>query len=290
MRVGGVDVTVSRIYGVGTFGSCIAAEVCPGVTIAIKRFHRRNKSVFQRECNIMRSIAPHPHIVRWYGSVVDGAAHFEHMEPWMTPFQLTSSKKKETACFCLYEAVDGGDLFQALSSLRDHPEYQTEEHAILVLKWWLDIGTALQHIHSQGWVHTDLKPENVLLRRSGMAAIIADLGSAVAVGSHFNPQHHGTPTYSPPECNIPTKDLIAHVSIDLFSWGRLLALLLHIFKSHVTFAPQWRSWSTALQSPQPQDRPSIDSIQNDPMCLALQSRAPITIPPIFLLGNTPVQC
>eukprot|EP00946_MAST-07B_sp_MAST-7B-sp1_P002195 g2195.t1 len=43
------------------------------------------------------------------------------------------------------------------------------------IKWALDVARGMSHIHKEGFIHRDLKPDNVLLKRDGNVAV-ADLG------------------------------------------------------------------------------------------------------------------
>ncbi|MBE9508605.1 MAG: serine/threonine protein kinase [Chloroflexi bacterium] len=57
------------------------------------------------------------------------------------------------------------------------------------------VADVLDHIHSKGIVHLDIKPENILIFQDGQA-VLADFGSACQIGSTT---HQGTPKYFSPE-------------------------------------------------------------------------------------------
>lgn len=59
----------------------------------------------------------------------------------------------------------------------------------------LPIAQALDSIHRLGWVHLDVKPQNILINRSGRA-VLADLGIAQRRGARTNAS---TPPYASPE-------------------------------------------------------------------------------------------
>ena len=65
----------------------------------------------------------------------------------------------------------------------------------------LQTSRALQHAHEQGVVHRDIKPQNILLRETGAAAV-SDFGIARALASSTRSQTGGvmgTPAYMAPE-------------------------------------------------------------------------------------------
>lgn len=55
----------------------------------------------------------------------------------------------------------------------------------------------LQHLHKAGWVHCDVKPDNLLIDATGRVKLI-DLGSASPIGDTEGPRF-STPPYSPPD-------------------------------------------------------------------------------------------
>ena len=117
--------------------------------------------------------------------------------------------------YLLMEFVDGSNLRQAMGAGHLQPQ---EAIAIVPL-----VCDALQYAHDQGVVHRDVKPENVLLDKSGHVKI-ADFGLAKLL--HHSPrdftlthsrQVMGTPQYMAPE-QIERPSDVDHRA-DIYSLG-----------------------------------------------------------------------
>ncbi len=88
--------------------------------------------------------------------------------------------------YLVMELVDGGTL--------DHLKPPTFEWAVNV---FLQIAQALGHMHEKGYVHADMKPNNIIVTDKGVAKII-DLGQSCEIGT-VKPRIQGTPDYIAPE-------------------------------------------------------------------------------------------
>jgi serine/threonine protein kinase len=97
----------------------------------------------------------------------------------------------------------------------------------------LDIAQALQHAHSRNVVHRDIKPDNILITRSGVAKL-ADMGLAKRTdeASHLTAakQGFGTPHYMPYEQAISAKQ--ADGRSDIYALG---ATLYHLITGDLPF-------------------------------------------------------
>lgn len=89
-----------------------------------------------------------------------------------------------------------------------------------ILRYGVEIASALDYLHNQGVIHRDLKTSNILLDQSdhtyladfGLARIISDSTLAFHTG-------HGTPPYASPE-QVSSKEITS--KSDIFSFGILL--------------------------------------------------------------------
>jgi serine/threonine-protein kinase len=97
----------------------------------------------------------------------------------------------------------------------------------------LDVARALEHAHSRNIIHRDIKPDNILLTRSGLAKL-ADLGLSKRTdeASHLTAarQGFGTPYYMPYEQATNAKS--ADGRSDIYALG---ATLYHLVTGEVPF-------------------------------------------------------
>jgi serine/threonine-protein kinase len=138
-----------------------------------------------------------------------------------------------------------------------------------VLRYLTPMADVLDHIHKQGIVHLDVKPENILMFGDGRV-VLADFGSALRVGSMT---HQGTPRYLSPEQAAgnrpvgPWSDLysLACVGYEMLAgqppFGGDLDVVL--VRQHLTEAP------TPLRELRPDlsrrvQRPFDDALSKDP--------------------------
>lgn len=86
---------------------------------------------------------------------------------------------------------------------------------------WLvrQLAQALDTLHSTGWVHGDVKPENSVVGPRGHVTLV-DLGFASRIHTLSNHHFRGTPEYAAPEAL--TGKLAAIPAMDIFSLGRIL--------------------------------------------------------------------
>jgi serine/threonine protein kinase len=129
--------------------------------------------------------------------------------------------------YLVMEYVDGAS---ALALLDKHGHLSVGDAVHVAL----DVARALEHAHSRNIVHRDIKPDNILVTRAGVAKL-SDLGLAKRTdeASHLTGtrQGFGTPWYMPYEQAINAKH--ADARSDIYALG---ATLYHLVTGEVPFA------------------------------------------------------
>ena len=165
----------------------------------VDRFYREAKS---------GSLLCHPNIVRSLAAGQDRATHKHYL---------------------ILEYVDGPSG-RALLDLQEHKRLSVGDAVHVTL----DIARALEHAHSRNVVHRDIKPDNILVTRSGVAKL-ADMGLAKRTDetSHLTVarQGFGTPHYMPYEQAVNAKQ--ADGRSDIYALG---ATLYHFVTGAVPFS------------------------------------------------------
>ena len=152
------------------------------------------------------------------------------------------------ALFLVSQYMSGGDLGTLLAAAEGGTLAIDE-----VVRIGSEVCAALEHVHAQGVVHRDLKPQNIWLTPSGTAklgdfglALIADSSRLTVEGAMV-----GTVTYMPPEQGLGGS---ADARSDLYSLGVVLYELVcgvppylgdeaaAVISQHVSAVPVGPSW------------------------------------------------
>ncbi len=165
-----------------------------GKAYALRRMHERlrfnflARRRFLRGCEILARISDHEGIVGYY----------EH-------------GKASGRFYCLMEYVEAPNLKDVYSR---HDPVLVENVAQILI----DMASALEHMHENGYMHLDFKPENVLVTRNASVRLI-DFDLARPIPEKPKKQsgkNPGTPAYMAPE-QLLGEPISARV--DIFSFG-----------------------------------------------------------------------
>jgi serine/threonine protein kinase len=105
----------------------------------------------------------------------------------------------------------------------------------------IHIAASLQHVHQKGFVHLDVKPDNVVIV-SGRP-VLFDFGSLRAGGSKRRSHVHGTDPYIAPE---EWRGETVNSAADVFSLG---VMLFEMLTGHLPFGPSTRTFSRGRAVP-----------------------------------------
>jgi serine/threonine protein kinase len=128
--------------------------------------------------------------------------------------------------FLVMEVLDGQPL--------DRRPPRSLEEAVSV---FLQTAEGLKHMHERGFVHADMKPNNVVVDDRGAVKII-DLGQACKTGT-VKPRIQGTPDYIAPE-QVHLKPITAKT--DIYNLGAMMYWVL-TRKFIPTASPRATRWS-----------------------------------------------
>ncbi|XP_063966882.1 citron rho-interacting kinase-like isoform X2 [Lytechinus pictus] len=172
------DFEVKDVIGRGHFGQVqVVREKVTNDVYAMKVLHKadtlskENVAFFEEERDIMARAS----------------------SPWLTKLQYAF--QDDDNLYLMMEFHPGGDLLSLLARFDD----VFEEH---MARFYLaELVAAIHSVHTMGYVHRDIKPDNILLDRTGHIKL-ADFGSAAKLGDKNTVSSKmpvGTPDYVAPE-------------------------------------------------------------------------------------------
>jgi serine/threonine-protein kinase len=161
---------------------------------ALRRMHARfrfdffARRRFVRGCEILAKLSDFPGII----------GYFEH-------------GKIEGQLYCLMEYIEAANLKELYA--RHDPVLLENVAQILI-----DTGDALEHMHENGFMHLDFKPENVLVSRNASVRLVDfDLAQPILeVPKKMTGKNPGTPAYMAPE---QLRGQPISNRVDIFSFG-----------------------------------------------------------------------
>ncbi|XP_058228404.1 mitogen-activated protein kinase kinase kinase 20-like [Rhododendron vialii] len=199
--------------GRGSFGSVNLAKPRKQGTrfpqlMAVKSCGSSRSASLMNEKSVLEQLSDCPQIIRCFG----GDSSFESGEKL---FNL------------LLEYASGGSLAERVKNSGDRrlPESEVQRYTRSVLR-------GLCYIHKNGFVHCDVKLQNILLCSGNQndVAKIADFGLAKRAGERVGFEMRGTPLYMAPE-TVSAGEI--EPPADVWGLGCLVAEM-------VTGAPAWR--------------------------------------------------
>uniref|UniRef100_A0A8C7WIP6 Si:ch211-171h4.3 n=1 Tax=Oncorhynchus mykiss TaxID=8022 RepID=A0A8C7WIP6_ONCMY len=171
---------VVKMLGEGSYGKVmLAVHRKRGTPMALKFFPRDSTNLFSflREYNLSLSFCTHPSLTKALGIVFSTPTHYVFAQ----------------------QASLFGDLYDVIV-----PEVGVEEDC--VQRVVSQLSSALTHLHSLGFVHRDVKPENIFLVDAACRWVkLGDFGMAKATGTKV-PGVWYSSAYCTPEAEIVGTD------------------------------------------------------------------------------------
>ena len=142
--------------------------------------------LFKAGLKAHQALSPHPNIIRY----------INHGKAGGVPFMVL-------------EFIQGSDLKMLMSRHHDHIDNMAD---VLI-----QMADGLNHLHDQGWLHLDYKPENIMVSLNGHVSLLDfDTIQKLPRKPKKFPKITGTPAYMPPE------HLQGHPidhRADIYAWG-----------------------------------------------------------------------
>ncbi|BDC17794.1 hypothetical protein HS5_06840 [Acidianus sp. HS-5] len=213
---------IKKVIGEGGNGYVLKGEV-EGKDVAIKVFKLyggKPEEYFNEltsEASSLINLSNHDNIVKIYAINVDSFVIKEILND-KTDLYLTNPP------MIVMELMEGGTLKDILE---DDTFFYSSRWEKAVMKAICEVANALDYIHSQGFVHMDVKPQNIFLDvkpedPSDLDFVnfkLGDLGSAVKVNGRVK---QITPEYAPPDVFEGN----ARPDFDIFALGMTAYVLL----------------------------------------------------------------
>ncbi|KAJ7535590.1 hypothetical protein O6H91_12G039500 [Diphasiastrum complanatum] len=229
-RVGCLYVT-NIIIGYGSHGTLVLEGSMETRKVAVKRLLAQYYRKARKEIDALIDSDAHPNVVRYYAMERDTDFVYVALERChlnLNDLILTLSPQIS----CKDPGREGGSseqLSQAAQNLEKETNLKLWDHlnhpSPLLLKLMRDIVDGLEYLHSLGYVHRDLKPQNVLINKEfTLCAKISDMGiskrlddGATSMDSHTTGV--GSSGWQAPEQILHQRQTRA---VDLFSLGCML--------------------------------------------------------------------
>ena len=182
-----------RSLGRGQSGEVWLVEQEDASLVAMKQVYIEDESVINQEVSALETLE-HPNIIQYHESFVqEGYLHI------------------------IIDYAEGGDLATRIRAAKSKPYHFPEAQ---IRKWFIQMATALDYIHSKKIVHRDLKTQNIFLTKTGDVKI-GDFGicRVFSKSDELASTSVGTPYYIAPEV---CKGELYSYKADIWSLGCIL--------------------------------------------------------------------
>ncbi|WP_236140929.1 serine/threonine-protein kinase [Nostoc sp. CMAA1605] len=248
--------TIQKVIGSGGYGITYSAiEQRTGKTFVLKTlnhlqqtkpdFPEQQQKFVQEAFRLAK--CHHPHIVEVHDV-------FQENQLWVM----------------VMEYIDGQDLAEYI----DQQGKLSEHEALCYVE---QVGNALEYIHQRGFLHRDVKPNNILLRRTTKEAVLIDFGLA----REFTTGRTGSMTSAKTEGYAPLEQYERRGNFGTYTDVYALAATLYsLLTGEVPFPANFRKTGIPLPPPQQFNSQISDRVNGailQGMALQPQERTPTVL-------------
>jgi eukaryotic-like serine/threonine-protein kinase len=248
--------TIQKVIGSGGYGITYSAiEQRTGKTFVLKTlnhlqqtkpdFPKLQQEFFKEAFRLAK--CHHPHIVEIHDV-------FQENQLWVM----------------VMEYIDGQDLAEYIDQQGKLSEHEA-------LRYIEQVGKALEYIHQRGFLHRDVKPHNILLRRTTKEAVLIDFGLA----REFTTGRTGSMTSAKTEGYAPLEQYERRGKFGTYTDVYALAATLYsLLTGEVPFPANFRKTGIPLPPPQQFNSQISDRVNGailQGMALQPQKRTPTVL-------------
>ena len=229
----------SSVVGSGTFGSCFSAVYRSNLSVLVKVIKTKDSSRARQEviheAEVIANLGDHSGIPHLFGVCIDKA-----------PFYLVLQQ----------HTVEGNSL--TLSKAVATGFIKNTSECIKVLK---EICEALMFVHNRGYLHNDLKGNNVVLEGSDLCPVVIDFGKSRKIKKakflkpKLNPKEASRLyPHIAPELHRGERQT---TSSDVYSFGALISRALKVGKFDI---PALKNIAKKCLATNPKKRPKLAEV------------------------------
>lgn len=151
--------------GEGSYGKCYYALYRGHIPVAVKKSKNGGQAELLREANILQCLQSHKSLPVLFG--------------------VNTEERMIVMEFCGYKnSANELKVLTVEKALHKQLFHGSSDVWVKIIR---DIVDGVNHVHSKGWLHTDLKPNNIVLSKGdkNWKAVIIDFGRACEVKSPF---------------------------------------------------------------------------------------------------------
>ncbi|MBC6477317.1 MAG: SUMF1/EgtB/PvdO family nonheme iron enzyme [Hormoscilla sp. GM7CHS1pb] len=202
----------------------------------------------------------------------DNESKFEQQQVKLVNEALSLAKCKHPQVVEIYEVVREGELWGMVmeyidgKDLANHLEnrrFFSEAEALPIIR---QVGEALSYVHSQGFLHRDVKPANIVLRRDPRQAVLIDFGLAREYIDNRTLTQTNRVTYGFAPIEQYQRKAQRGAFTDVYA---LAATLYNLLTNQVPFPANFREQNVALIPPQ-QHNPQISDRINQGILMGME--------------------